>query len=84
MEIKLTCLHASAVTTEAQRRQQEEEEEEEEKEAASDIHKVSITVTAAVLPMWKQLRYNSDKTKQCKTNKQITHAEEHRREKQRR
>lgn len=63
MEIKLTCLHASAVTTEAQRRQQEEEEEEKEKEAASDIHKVFITVMAAVLPMWKQLRYNSDKTK---------------------
>lgn len=37
-------------------------------EAALDIHKVSITVVAAPLPMCKQLYYVSDKTKQNKKN----------------
>lgn len=36
---------------------------------ALDVHKVSITVMAAVLPMWKQLYHNLDKIKQCKKKK---------------
>lgn len=35
-------------------------------EAALDIHKVSITMVAAPLPMCKQLYYDLDETKQNK------------------
>lgn len=59
MDIKLTCLHASAVTAQAQRKQNKEQVE----ETALDIHKVSMTVISAVLPMWKLLYYNLDRPK---------------------
>lgn len=80
MKIKLTCLHASAVTTQAQRKQNKEKVQVEE--TALDIHKVSITVMADVLPMWKLLYYNLDRLKELK-KKKITHTEQYLREKQR-
>lgn len=79
MKIKLTCLHGSTVTTQAQRKQNKEKVEVED--TALDIHKVSITVMADVLPMWKLLYYNLDRPKELK--KKITHNEQYLREKQR-